>query len=102
MAARIGVRISQGRMSRADRHRRGRTVGTVLAGPLAEAAEVGTGAERPSGPGYHDRPHRLVGLERRQGVEQIAGQLPIEGVELVGPIQRDSATPRSSSTSNVS
>ena len=52
-------------------------------------AEVGAGAERPPGAGHDHRPHGVVGVGLVEGVEQLLEHRAGEGVELLGPVQRD-------------
>ena len=55
----------------------------------AAAAEVGAGTIAAAGARHDDRAHCVIGVGAIEGVDQLAAHLLGEGVEAVGPIQRD-------------
>ena len=74
-----------------------RAVGQPLHRPAPRVAvervgaggEVGAGAEAAAGAGDDDGAHIVVLVGRVEGVDQLLLHRAVEGVELVGPVQRD-------------
>jgi hypothetical protein len=56
---------------------------------LAAGGQVGPGAKGPAGPGDDDGAHRVVGVGLVEHRDQLVAHACGEGVELVGPVQRD-------------
>ena len=60
---------------------------------LRPPTEIGPGAERPTGPGDHDRTDRVVGVGLVERLEQLAEHGPVEGVQAVRPVEGDRRHP---------
>ena len=89
-AARRGaVHRRQHRLRRAaDQERELFAGGDERRAVLGEDVQVRAGAERPAGAREDDDAHLLAVHEHPQGFDQVVAHGAVEGVELVGPIER--------------
>ena len=67
------------------------TTAALLGRLLAELLQVVAGAEGAAGAGEHDRAGCRVGLRRDQCLVQVGQQFGADGVQPLGPVQRDDA-----------
>ena len=65
----------------------------ALASRRAQVAQVGPGAERGRGARHHHRPHRLIGLERVEQLDDLVHHLAVEGVASLRVVERHDGHP---------
>ena len=63
----------------------------MSSGGIADASEIGAGAEMAAGPPQNRHPQRLVGLESVEGLAQFGRHRAIDRVAHGRPVQHDRA-----------